>query len=66
MWIDNGGPSTGAGDEVGAAYLGGGSTSVLGVKSTTSAQQANIRYFQYSQVTNGRPVSISLVYRTDS
>ena len=66
MWIDNGGPSTGAGDEVGAAYLGGGSTSALGVKSTTSAQQANIRYFQYSQVTNGRPVSMSIVYRTDS
>ena len=61
VWVDLGGPSSG--DEVATAYNGGGLV-VYGVKSTTSAQQANVRYIEYQQVTNSRFVYMSLVYRT--
>ena len=60
MWIDLGGPSNG--DEVAAAYNGGGLT-IYGVKSTTSSQQADTRYIQYQQLSNGRYVYMSLQYR---
>ena len=61
MWMDLGGPSSG--DEVAAAYNGGGLT-VFGVKSTTSSQQADTRYVQYQQFTNSRFLYMTLTYRT--
>ncbi len=61
MWMDLGGSSSG--DEVAAAYNGGGLT-VFGVKSTTSSQQADTRYVQYQQFTNSRFLYMTLTYRT--
>ena len=61
MWLDEGGP-TGP-DEVGMTYIGQSATTVEGVKSTTDAQRADTRYFQYSDLSNGRPLYMSMTYR---
>tara|TARA_B100000963_G_scaffold305115_1_gene279204 strand:+ start:1011 stop:1661 length:651 start_codon:yes stop_codon:yes gene_type:complete len=63
MWLDEGGP-TGP-DEVGITYIGQSSTTIEGVKSTTDAQRADTRYFQYSDLSNGRPLYMSMTYRVD-
>ena len=64
IWIDEGGPS--GPDEVGVAYISSGATFLEGVKPTTDAQRADTRYFQYNDLSNGRPIYMSTTYRTAS
>ena len=70
-WVDHGSPSSGLGDIVGGVcYKTGNDAKIYFVNPTNGASndssnaEADTRYWEFSQWTNGRPVYFNLTYRT--
>ena len=70
-WVDHGSPSSGIGDIVGGVcYKTGNDAKIYFVNPTNGASndssnaEADTRYWEFSQWTNGRPVYFNLTYRT--
>ena len=68
-WMDRGGPSQG--DIVGGTIYKTGNTAAIvfvnptnGDSNDSSATEADSRYWEFSQWTNGRPVYLNLTYKT--
>ena len=70
-WVDHGSPSSGLGDIVGGVcYKTGNDAKIYfvnptnGASNDSSSAEADSRYWEFRQWTNGRPIYFNLTYKT--